>query len=51
MSNSPIYSLFGEALAGAPTIRAYGREDDFRAKFEGKLDQNMRAYWLRQVRW
>ena len=45
VSRSPIYNQFSETLNGVATIRAFGREDIFIAKNEGKVDRNARSYW------
>ena len=43
-SRSPIYSHFGETLAGAATIRAFNLEERFILENEGKVDANQACY-------
>ncbi|XP_069171929.1 multidrug resistance-associated protein 1 isoform X6 [Procambarus clarkii] len=43
VSRSPIYSHFQESIQGASTIRAYGREPQFIANSEAKVDFNLRS--------
>ena len=43
VARSPVYSLFGETLSGVATIRAYNRDDDFKAELESKSDGRLRA--------
>jgi ATP-binding cassette subfamily C (CFTR/MRP) protein 1 len=46
MTRSPIYSLFGETLAGLSTIRAYQRQQKFIQVNYEKLDINLSSYYL-----
>ncbi|GAA6009491.1 hypothetical protein JCM10207_003801 [Rhodosporidiobolus poonsookiae] len=49
VTKSPIFSLFGEALQGVSTIRAYGDASRFMQNIFGLLDENNRpffALWL-----
>ncbi|KAL3108525.1 hypothetical protein niasHT_015447 [Heterodera trifolii] len=50
---SPIYSHFSESLQGAPTIRAFHRQENFCAKLEYRVDRLMRIRSLSLVanRW
>ncbi|XP_069939625.1 multidrug resistance-associated protein 1 isoform X2 [Cherax quadricarinatus] len=43
VSRSPIYSHFQETIQGASTIRAFGREHQFIANSEAKVDFNLRS--------
>lgn len=43
VSKSPIYSHFGESLAGASVIRAYGAQDRFIKESQRRVDVNHRA--------
>nr|CAB3219626.1 multidrug resistance-associated protein 1-like [Phallusia mammillata] len=45
ISRSPIYSHFGESLAGATTIRAYGLQQNFIWENEVKIDTNQMSYY------
>jgi ATP-binding cassette subfamily C (CFTR/MRP) protein 1 len=45
ISRSPVYQTFSETLGGLITIRAYGQSDRFMVDFEGKVDENTRAYY------
>jgi ATP-binding cassette subfamily C (CFTR/MRP) protein 1 len=42
ISKSPIFSFYGEALAGASSIRAYGCRTRFLRENEGRVDANHR---------
>ncbi|GAA5881682.1 hypothetical protein JCM3774_005336 [Rhodotorula dairenensis] len=49
VSKSPIFSVFGEALQGVATIRAYGDASRFMTQIFGLLDANNRPFfnlWL-----
>ncbi|GAA5991641.1 hypothetical protein JCM10908_001069 [Rhodotorula pacifica] len=49
VSKSPIFSVFGEALQGVATIRAYGDASRFMTQIFGLLDTNNRPFfnlWL-----
>lgn len=45
ISRSPVYAQFSETLGGLVTIRAYGQPTRFIHNFEGKVDENTRAYY------
>lgn len=45
VSNSPIYALFGEALNGVSSIRAYGAEGQFVKMIVSRVDRNHRAFF------
>ena len=45
VSRSPIYSHFGETIAGAPTIRAFGLQTDFVQQSDEKVDFNQMCYY------
>ncbi|XP_065206730.1 multidrug resistance-associated protein 1-like isoform X3 [Planococcus citri] len=45
VSRSPIYSHFGETVAGAQSIRAYGRQEKFIKQSEEKVDFNQKSYY------
>merc|ERR550519_1464188 len=53
VSRSPIYSNFGETVAGASVIRAYGLGDRFIKESERRVDYNHRATFTAAVsnRW
>jgi hypothetical protein len=42
-SKSPIYSHFGESIAGVTVIRAYGLDQRFIAESERRVDENQKA--------
>ena len=42
-SKSPIYSHFGETIAGVTVIRAYGLDQHFIAESERRVDENQKA--------
>ena len=42
---SPIFSNFDEIVTGATSIRAYGKIDDFVAKFDRLMDDSQRAWY------
>lgn len=44
VSRSPIFSFFGETLAGLPVIRAYGQSRRFVANNEARVDRNQACY-------
>jgi len=44
-TKSPIFSNFGETLAGLATIRAYEQQDRFIAQMRGQIDRNLQAYF------
>lgn len=45
VSKSPIFSVFGEALQGVATIRAYGDASRFMTQIFGLLDANNRPFF------
>ncbi|XP_018335867.1 multidrug resistance-associated protein 1 isoform X1 [Agrilus planipennis] len=45
VSRSPIYSHFGETVAGIPCIRAYGEQERFIKESEAKVDLNQVCYF------
>ena len=45
VSRSPIYSHFGETITGAPTIRAFGKENNFIQLSDQKVDYNQVCYF------
>ncbi|KAL1498078.1 hypothetical protein ABEB36_008934 [Hypothenemus hampei] len=45
VSQSPIYSFFGETVSGVPAIRAYGQETRFIKESEHKVDLNQTCYY------
>jgi ABC-type multidrug transport system fused ATPase/permease subunit len=45
-ARGPLYSHFMESLSGLTTIRAFGWEEDFRAKSHEHLDYSQRPYYL-----
>jgi ATP-binding cassette, subfamily C (CFTR/MRP), member 1 len=45
ISRSPVYAQFSETLGGLSTIRAFGVTTRFVRDFEGKIDENTRAYY------
>lgn len=53
VSRSPIYSHFGETVAGASTIRAYGLEQRFIVESERRVDENHKASFVSVIctRW
>eukprot|EP01130_Rhizamoeba_saxonica_P012730 TRINITY_DN5400_c0_g1_i3.p1 TRINITY_DN5400_c0_g1~~TRINITY_DN5400_c0_g1_i3.p1 ORF type:complete len:1259 (-),score=257.85 TRINITY_DN5400_c0_g1_i3:635-4294(-) len=46
VSRSPIYSLFSETLTGISTIRAFGKDRDFKEENETRLNNNQAAFFL-----
>ena len=55
-SKSPIYSHFGETIAGVTVIRAYGLDQHFIAESERRVDENQKAVFAGvssggQLRW
>lgn len=44
VSRSPIFSFFGETLAGLPVIRAYRQQKRFNANNEARVDRNQSCY-------
>lgn len=44
VSRSPIFSFFGETLAGLPVIRAYAQVPRFIANNEARVDRNQSCY-------
>eukprot|EP00741_Cyanophora_paradoxa_P004114 tig00000769_g3996.t1 len=46
VSKSPVFALFGESLAGASSIRAYGAQGRFVARSDALSDANARSYFL-----
>ncbi|XP_006630977.3 ATP-binding cassette sub-family C member 2 [Lepisosteus oculatus] len=53
VSRSPIYSHFGETVAGLSIIRAYGHQDRFLQQNEATIDQNLKSVypWIVSNRW
>lgn len=45
VSKSPIFSVFGEALQGVATIRAYGDASRFMTQIFSLLDANNRPFF------
>ncbi|XKL66874.1 hypothetical protein PGB90_010294 [Kerria lacca] len=45
VSRSPIYSHFGETVAGVQSIRAYGLQQKFIEESENKVDFNQKSYY------
>jgi ABC-type multidrug transport system fused ATPase/permease subunit len=45
-SRSPVFSVFNEAIAGLPTIRAFGLQQLVAARFFDAADGNTRAYFV-----
>jgi len=45
VSQSPIFSHFGETLTGTSTIRAYSRQNSFIKQNEDNVDTNQMAYY------
>ena len=39
-TRSPVYSLFGEAVSGVSTVKAYGLQEEFCKQMEDKVDTN-----------
>ena len=48
VSRSPIYSHFGETVAGLSVIRAYGHQERFRERNKGTIDDNLKKvyHWI-----
>ncbi|KAK4685724.1 hypothetical protein P7C73_g4418, partial [Tremellales sp. Uapishka_1] len=44
VSRSPVFSFFGETLAGLPVIRAFGQTSRFIANNEARIDRNQACY-------
>ncbi|GMK60092.1 hypothetical protein CspeluHIS016_0903090 [Cutaneotrichosporon spelunceum] len=44
ISRSPVFSFFGETLAGLPVIRAYNQRPRFIANNEARVDRNQACY-------
>ncbi|ORY24672.1 hypothetical protein BCR39DRAFT_546075 [Naematelia encephala] len=44
VSRSPIFSFFGETLAGLPVIRGFGQTERFIANNEARIDRNQACY-------
>lgn len=44
-SKSPVVNHFGETIAGATTIRAFGREDTFKRKNEEHVNSNAAPFF------
>jgi len=44
VSRSPIFSFFGETLAGLPVIRGFGQSARFMANNEARIDRNQQCY-------
>lgn len=42
---SPIFSLFSETIAGLPTVRAFGKQDQLLNRNLDMLNTSNRAYW------
>lgn len=53
ISKSPIYAHFSETLGGLSTLRAYGKQEQFRVENMKRIDLNQRAYfaWIISSRW
>ncbi|XP_062374958.1 canalicular multispecific organic anion transporter 1 [Sardina pilchardus] len=53
VSRSPIYSHFGETVAGLSVIRAYGHQDRFLKHNEMTMDENLKSVypWIVSNRW
>jgi ATP-binding cassette subfamily C (CFTR/MRP) protein 1 len=45
VGRSPIYSHFGETVQGIMTIRAYGRQQEFRLESEARVDGSQMFYF------
>ena len=45
VTRSPLYTLFGELLVGLSTVRAFGRQDSFMAKFHSASNRNNRMFF------
>lgn len=52
-TSSPVYSKLSETLAGASTIRAYGKLEEFEEDLRSKIEINNRCNWyfLIGTRW
>ena len=52
-TTGPLFALYGEALQGVTSIRAFGRQAAFEAALVRRLDQNHRAHflWTASNRW
>ncbi|KAF9182238.1 hypothetical protein BGZ51_004856 [Haplosporangium sp. Z 767] len=46
VSRSPIYSMFGETLAGVATIRAFSEQSRFMADLLNKIDNSNRPFYF-----
>ena len=44
-SKSPIFSHFGETIAGVTVIRAYGLDQRFIVESERRVDENQKAFF------
>ncbi|CAL8256487.1 unnamed protein product [Lota lota] len=53
VSRSPIYSHFGETVAGLSVIRAYGHQERFLKHNEATIDENIKSVypWIVSNRW
>ncbi|KAL2082928.1 hypothetical protein ACEWY4_020701 [Coilia grayii] len=53
VSRSPIYSHFGETVAGLSVIRAYGHQERFLMHNEKTMDENLKSVypWIVSNRW
>ncbi|XP_059928734.1 canalicular multispecific organic anion transporter 1 isoform X3 [Gadus macrocephalus] len=53
VSRSPIYSHFGETVAGLSVIRAYGHQERFLKHNETTMDENIKSVypWIVSNRW
>ncbi|CAG0921145.1 unnamed protein product, partial [Notodromas monacha] len=53
VTQSPMYSHFGESVMGGPTIRAFRLQDDFIAESEQKVDTHQRCFYpsMNSNRW
>lgn len=53
VSRSPIYSHFGETVAGLSVIRAYGHQERFLNHNEKTMDENLKSVypWIVSNRW
>lgn len=45
ITKSPIFAHLSETLNGLPTIRAYGKAEEFQKETRFKMDVNNQAFW------
>ncbi|KAG1805855.1 uncharacterized protein BJ212DRAFT_1283256, partial [Suillus subaureus] len=45
MARSPLYSIFGETIAGAPILRAFGASSKFLRDMLRCVDTNINPYY------